>query len=44
MNRLIEKLETDVAARVLAGKILSSILGLVSIAAAVATVYLSWSL
>lgn len=44
MNRLIAKLETDVAARILAGKILASILGLVSIAAAVATVYLSWSL
>ena len=44
MSGLIAKLETDLAARVLAGKILSGILGAVSIAAAVATAYLSWSL
>jgi hypothetical protein len=42
MSSLIAKLETDVAARVRAGKILSGLMGIVSVAAALAVAYLAW--
>ncbi|WP_264372567.1 hypothetical protein [Janthinobacterium violaceinigrum] len=44
MSSLIAKLETDVAMRVRAGKILSGMMGVVSVAAALVVAYLSWVL
>lgn len=44
MIGLIEKLETDIATRVRAGKILSSILCIVSVAAVVMVFYVSWGM
>jgi len=44
MSSLIAKLETDVAARVRAGKILSGLMGIVSVAATLMIAYLSWAI
>ncbi len=42
MSSLIAKLETDSAARMRAGMILSNVMAVVSVAAAVVVGYLSW--
>ncbi|MBB5610644.1 MULTISPECIES: hypothetical protein [unclassified Janthinobacterium] len=44
MNSLIAKLETDAVARVRAGKILSSLMGIVSVSAVLVVAYLSWAI
>lgn len=42
MSDLITKLETDPAMRARAGKIISNVMGVVSVAAAIMVGYLSW--
>jgi hypothetical protein len=42
MSDLIAKLETDAATRARAGRIISNVMGLVSVAAALVVGYLSW--
>ncbi|WP_300749850.1 hypothetical protein [Janthinobacterium sp.] len=44
MSSLIAKLETDAIVRVRAGKILSGMMGVVSVAAVVVVAYLSWAI
>jgi hypothetical protein len=44
MSSLIAKMETDVDARMRAGKILSTLMGIVSVAAALAVGYLSFAI